>query len=276
MPTSPNIAALPHYSPFRYPGGKTWLIPAIRKWLATRPKNLICEPFAGGASASLMAVLEGYVERAILIEKDEGVASVWKTILSPDAEELVDRILKFSISKKSVTSILNSKPRSQVSIAFQTILKNRCRRGGNLSNSAGLLVRGERDQGLSSRWYPETLAKRICQIHQVRKQIHFVQGDGVSFIKKLKNNPGSVKIFIDPPYPELMNSGVRPLYTHYELDHENLFKLLMDVEDDFLLTYADSKYVKYLAGQSGFQYTKIAMRNLNAQLKQELLITPSK
>ncbi len=28
-----NVASVPQRSPFRYPGGKTWLVPRIRQWL---------------------------------------------------------------------------------------------------------------------------------------------------------------------------------------------------------------------------------------------------
>ena len=34
-PTEPvNVASVPQRSPFRYPGGKTWLVPYVRSWLA--------------------------------------------------------------------------------------------------------------------------------------------------------------------------------------------------------------------------------------------------
>ena len=51
-----NVASVPHRSPFRYPGGKTWLVPRVRQWLASieRPHELI-EPFAGGAIVGLSA-----------------------------------------------------------------------------------------------------------------------------------------------------------------------------------------------------------------------------
>lgn len=29
-----NVASVPQRSPFRYPGGKTWLVPYVRDWLA--------------------------------------------------------------------------------------------------------------------------------------------------------------------------------------------------------------------------------------------------
>ena len=28
-----NVASVPQRSPFRYPGGKTWLVPVVRQWL---------------------------------------------------------------------------------------------------------------------------------------------------------------------------------------------------------------------------------------------------
>ena len=74
-----NVATVPQRSPFRYAGGKTWLIPRIRQWLyhsGGLGKELI-EPFAGGGIVSLTAVIENLVDRATMVEKDEGVAAVW-------------------------------------------------------------------------------------------------------------------------------------------------------------------------------------------------------
>ncbi len=51
-----NVASVPQRSPFRYPGGKTWLIPTVRKWLQQNTKaGLLIEPFAGGGIVSLTA-----------------------------------------------------------------------------------------------------------------------------------------------------------------------------------------------------------------------------
>ncbi|MBN2594284.1 MAG: hypothetical protein JXA81_12320, partial [Sedimentisphaerales bacterium] len=30
-----NVASVPLRSPFRYPGGKTWLVPYVRQWLSS-------------------------------------------------------------------------------------------------------------------------------------------------------------------------------------------------------------------------------------------------
>lgn len=95
-----NVSSVPQLSPFRYPGGKTWLIPTIRAWLLhTKPKRLF-EPFAGGAIVSLTAASENLVDEVVFCELDDGVAAVWKAILSDDCHWLIDRILSFDLNEK--------------------------------------------------------------------------------------------------------------------------------------------------------------------------------
>src|SRR6058998_3882107 len=42
-----NVASVPQRSPFRYPGGKTWLVPYIRSWLGHKRQcpSVLVEPF---------------------------------------------------------------------------------------------------------------------------------------------------------------------------------------------------------------------------------------
>lgn len=95
-----NVAMVPQRSPFRYPGGKTWLVPQLRRWLASRPTKPadFIEPFAGGAIASLTVAFEQLAERATLVELDQQVAAVWHTIISGDAEQLAARIAGFQLT----------------------------------------------------------------------------------------------------------------------------------------------------------------------------------
>src|SRR5687767_2397784 len=95
-----NVSTVPQLSPFRYPGGKTWLIPLLRKWLAVNggPNIHFVEPFAGGAIMSLTAVNENLVRRATLLELDEDVSTVWDTILSDRSSVLSRRIRTFAMN----------------------------------------------------------------------------------------------------------------------------------------------------------------------------------
>ena len=98
FPTSPipsvNVSSVPQRSPLRYPGGKTWLIPHIRHWLDQLPGNTFTtlhEPFAGGATASLTAVMEHSVDRAVIGEIDADIIALWNTVLreSPTIRKMI-------------------------------------------------------------------------------------------------------------------------------------------------------------------------------------------
>src|SRR6266446_4751005 len=148
-----NVSSVPQRSPFRYPGGKTWLVPLVRQWLRSLPRKpaLLVEPFAGGAIVGLTAGFENLATKVLLVELDQDVASVWDTVLSRDASKLASRIRKFQFSKTSVASALATPPRTRLDRAFQTILRNRVQHGGIIAPGASLMKLGENGNGLKSR-----------------------------------------------------------------------------------------------------------------------------
>ena len=104
--TAVNVASVPQRSPLRYPGGKTWLVPEIRKYLAGldfRPEVFV-EPFAGGGIASLTAVMDCYVDRAVLCERDPDISNLWQCMLD-DAEELARRVEGFVATPENVNAM---------------------------------------------------------------------------------------------------------------------------------------------------------------------------
>src|SRR5580658_944046 len=103
-----NVASVPQRSPFRYPGGKTWLVPLFRRWMMSlqNPPAILVEPFAGGGIISLTAAFEQLAARVVMVELDEQIAAVWQTILSDDAEWLAQRILSFELTVDSAKAEL--------------------------------------------------------------------------------------------------------------------------------------------------------------------------
>ena len=217
-----NVAAVSHRSPFRYPGGKTWLVPQIRCWLlsrSTRPARFV-EPFAGGAIASMTVGFEHLAKHVIFAELDGGVAAVWKAVLNGEAEWLATRILRFRVTLKEVESVLNTVPSALRDRAFQTIVRNRMQRGGILASGAGLIKTGENGNGLLSRWYAETLARRIRDINARKDRFTFVAGDGFDLMEEHSSDAEAV-FYLDPPY----TIAARRLYSAWEVDHSRLFSL---------------------------------------------------
>lgn len=267
-----NVATVPQLSPFRYPGGKTWLVPQIRAWLeslAYRPEVFV-EPFAGGGIASLIAVMEDRAERAVMCELDPHVAAVWQTILD-DHEWLIDRILSFSISRAAVCELLSASSSDRREVAFQTIVRNRTQRSGIMAPGASLMKKGENDKGVASRWYPQTLVNRIRRIVQYKHRIEFICGDGMELIMLYKDRDKAA-FFVDPPYTAGGKQAGKRLYAFNDIDHERLFDLMAAVRGEFLVTYSETPEVVSMAEKRGFTMFRVPMMNSHHARMFELLI----
>jgi DNA adenine methylase len=270
-----NVAQIPQRSPFRYPGGKTWLVPRVRQWLGTlnnKPRFFI-EPFVGGGIVSLTVAFENLADQIILVELDKDVAALWQTMLSDDNDWLTERIAEFDMTLESVREELSVQPTDTKRHAFQTLLRNRTNHGGILAPGSGVLKHGENGKGIKSRWYAHTLCKRITNIKHVLDRITFIHGDGIEVIKEYAPQK-SAAFFIDPPYTAGRNgkrAGTR-LYTHNELDHEELFRQAEKIKGELLMTYDNAEEVVQMATRHGFMQKTISMMNTHHATMQELII----
>lgn len=260
-----NVSSVPQRSPFRYAGGKTWLVPVVRQWLRSAGCRVLVEPFCGGAAVSLAAVAERMVPRAVMVEKDDDVAAVWETIMS-GGEGLVERILSFEMTADNVQSALSQEPASVEERAFHTILRNRTNHGGILAKGSGMIKNGENGKGIASRWYPQTLARRIRKIAVDRARFSFIHGD--AFDVPWPGDARGACVFIDPPYTV---AGKR-LYVCNEVDHEELFRRVAALPCRWLMTYDKCDYILSLAAKHGMAWREIPMQTTHLVQKNELLI----
>jgi DNA adenine methylase len=276
IPAAPavvNVASVPQRSPFRYPGGKTWLVPQVRRWLRSLPKRPqeFIEPFVGGGIISLTVAFEELADHVTMVELDREIAAVWQTILGEGGAWLAGRIASFDLTSEAVRAELQGGDCSLWEQAFRTILKNRVHRGGILAPGAGIMKYGENGKGMSSRWYPQTLVRRILAITKMRDRTRFVEGDGVAFVRENAGAENTVWFF-DPPYSAAGKKAGKRLYTHHELDHAELFRLASTLSGDFLMTYDDAAGVRDLARKHGFDTELVAMKNTHHTQMMELLI----
>ena len=271
-----NVASVPHRSPFRYPGGKTWLVPNIRLWLLSLPSlpEHFLEPFAGGAIVALTVATEGLAHHVTIIELDDQVAAVWTAIFCDDggAEWLAHQIVNFELTRESVQCTLSTPPKSTRELAFQTILKNRAYHGGILAPGSAPIKNGENGKGIGSRWYPQTLERRILTLATLRDRVTFIHGDGLEILTQSIDKE-NFAYFIDPPYTAGKKRAGARLYTHHELDHPRLFQIAASFKGPFLMTYDNNPAIASLAEQHGFATLPIAMKNTHHAHLAELLIS---
>jgi len=279
FPESPipavNVAQVPQRSPLRYPGGKTWLVPHIRTWLRRLPASRqLLEPFAGGGIVSLTAVMEGLVKRCMMIELDRDVAAFWRTALH-EGEELIRRVQTFVPTRSNVETLANTPPQNLAEHGFRTLVLNRTRRGGILAPGASLPKKGENGQGISSRWYPETLVKRLDAIGHYADRITFRETDGMQFLEEVACDlREDVAVFVDPPYTAGGKRAGARLYAHSQIDHERLFAILAESGANFLMTYDCAPEIISLIRLHGFSAVRVLMKNTHHTHIPELVITP--
>lgn len=274
--TPTNVSKVSQLSPFRYPGGKTWLVPEIRSWLRsleTAP-DVFIEPYAGGAIAGLTVAAERLSYTVVLSELDSEVAAVWDTVFHGTDEEvdwLCNEIVGFEVTLENVQRILADSPDTNPTQAFRTIIKNRVHRGGIMAPGAGLIRSGEAGRGLRSRWYPDTLAERIKVLRGLRDRVTFIHCDARTTIDQFISNPRAC-FFIDPPYTAGGKNAGSRLYLHSEVNHESLFALMATARGSVMLTYDDTAEVRSLAARNGFRVQTVPMKNTHHAVMRELLI----
>lgn len=275
IPVSPipavNVASVPQRSPLRYPGGKTWLIPHIRHWLKAiepRPKLLV-EPFAGGGIVSLTAVMEGLVDRCLMVELDRDVAAFWHAALR-HGPELCEMVQDFEPTREAVDTVSQRAPDDILEHGFRTLVLNRTRRGGILAPGASLSRYGESGKGVASRWYPETLVRRVTDITDHAHRIEIRHGDGM---KQLEAVPDGAVLFVDPPYTAGGKQAGRRLYASNDIDHAHLFELLADAKADFLMTYDRAPEIEILVRKHRFHAVRVLMTNTHHARIPELVIS---
>jgi DNA adenine methylase len=256
-------------SPFRYPGGKSWLKRIVQQWLTPAVTHLV-EPFAGGANVTITALELNLATRATLIEIDPDVYAVWSVVFNGEVEWLSRKIRYFRVSHASVTRELEQSVTETRDRAWITLLRNRVSHGGIMAPGAGILRRGEDDHGLKSRWYSKTLRDRIKRINAFASKVTFLQGDALKWLEKAASVEAgeSTAYFIDPPYA---TAGKR-LYNYGEIDHSRLFKLASKLHGKVLMTYEDTKEIRCLAETHGFEVREIDMRSRQNRAKVELLV----
>src|SRR3989338_5823441 len=118
-----------HYSPLRYPGGKTFLFSFFDNVIKeNRLSNITyIEPFAGGAGAALALLFLEKVERIVINDLDKAIYSFWKSAIY-DSEKFVKKIFLTPITIKEWKRqklIYNNPKSSRFDLGFATFYLNR-------------------------------------------------------------------------------------------------------------------------------------------------------
>lgn len=242
-----------HYSPLRYPGGKSSLYDFLKRTIQQNQIHygIYVEGFAGGAGAALKLLMLEDVWEIYLNDKDEFIYKFWKAVLN-DTDGLLRLINDINptldewIFRKSV---LNDKVIQQdisdTQIGFTAFFLNRCNRSGILKSGA---IGGNEQLGkwkIDARYNKEDLMERIKRIAFYKDRIHLFNEDVITFLKKIKSmqiDKSELIIYLDPPY---VQQG-KELYRYYykKEDHKKLASYLQKhIQNKWLVSYDDDELI---------------------------------
>lgn len=269
-------------SPFRYPGGKAYLLPEIATAVQSSCPGITyyAEPYAGGAGAAIELLALGAVSKIFLNDADPRIAAAWQSILQ-ESEGFVRMIqdVDLDIGTWRTYNEIVKNPHladSMLQLGFATFFMNRTNRSGIVTGAGP--IGGYEQSGqwrLGARFYRETMEKRVRWLAERQDQIEVTNLDGVEFIRSFKAQKARrTFFFIDPPY---VGAGSR-LYLNRmnEEKHTELAKAIRRKKSvlNWLMTYDDCPLIRSLYSDFSVESSPIRYSLQKKRTENELKISP--
>ena len=240
-------------SPLRYPGGKSKIAAFVKQII--KDNNLLdgvyVEPFAGGAAVALSLLMDEYVSRIVINDKDRSINAFWYSVLN-ETERLCQYIEETPVTmdtwrmQREIQSADNKNTVDLLSLGFSTFFMNRTNRSGIIK--AGV-IGGFNQTGnykIDARYKKEELIGRIRRIAAYADRIELHNEDAADLISRISNiTPQNTIMYLDPPY---YKKG-RGLYMNYynDSDHKTIRDVITNVNTiRWIVSYDNSTFIKSL------------------------------
>ena len=208
-------------SPLRYPGGKNKLSVFIAKICVDNKINgHYVEPYAGGASVALFLLLNGFVERITINDKDRSIYAFWYSVLN-NPDQLCELIDKTDVTinnwhtQREVQKYKNTA--DLLELGFSTLFQNRTNISGIINGGVMGGVEQNGTYKIDCRFNKQEIVKRINTIASKRNNILLFNNDAIDLINLIESefeNKNTI-FYFDPPYFHKASS----LYmNHYKND----------------------------------------------------------
>jgi DNA adenine methylase len=194
------------YSPLRYPGGKNRLSAFLAKiCMDNNIHSHYVEPYAGGSSVALFLLIEGYVNRITINDKDRSIFAFWHSVINHSDElcNLIDDTevtienwhLQKEIQKEKETCDL-------LKLGFSTLFLNRTNRSGIIKGGVIGGLKQEGNYKIDCRFNKLEIKNRIKLIAKFSSSIEIFNDDAIDLIDKIQQQAETLGtiFYFDPPY----------------------------------------------------------------------------
>lgn len=269
-------------SPLRYPGGKALLSAYVSGVIE---ENLLSgctfyEPYAGGASVSLDLLRLGFIDRAVLIERDPLVYAFWHSVFN-ETEALCSAIEACPVTLETWHALQPARavddPRrseySLLQLGLAGLFFNR-------TNFSGILGAGpiggqqqKSEYKINCRFNKAALVRQIRAAALLKPRISIRFGDAVAFLRRnaAKISSGFSFVYIDPPY----YAQGRKLYRHHytDADHAALATYITAQGYPWLVSYDDHPRIRELYSEARVQPIYLDYKVKSTRTARELVIS---
>lgn len=264
------------YSPLRYPGGKNRLAAFVAKICSdNRINGHYVEPYAGGASVALFLLLEGYVDKITINDKDRSIYAFWHSVLNNSRAlcKLIDEtelnIENWRIQKEIQK---NKKTATLLELGFSTLFLNRTNRSGIIN--AGV-IGGQNQEGnykMDCRFNKEDIKAKIKFIAKHRKKIRLYNSDAIKLIDRveLEAIDNNIIFYFDPPYYLKADS----LYLNHYIgsDHLEVAQRIARIQNiQWIVSYDNHEAIRNLYNEFPKKEYTFNHSAYNSRVGQEIL-----
>jgi len=267
-------------SPLRYPGGKSFLVPYVVRFLELNKlkPRIFVEPFAGGASISLALLGLDLVENVALYDSDPLITGFWKVVFR-DGIWLQEMVEREQINLEQWEALRRCTAQSDRENAWKCLFLNRTSFSGILTQKAGPI--GGKAQSsiykIDCRFYRETLKKRLQDLWSVRDRVQEITKTDWGDVVQRNKNAISVDgkddrvFYFDPPFFHKAEILYNKFFKYQ--DHEMLIKTLSTFDAPWLLSYDHCNEVIELFNRYDLKYKEIPVRYTSSaqQVRKEKL-----
>ena len=264
-------------SPLRYPGGKGKMAGVFKRIIEENAllDGTYVEPFVGGGSVALSLLLNDYVSRIVINDKDRSIYAFWHSVPN-DAERLcralADTAVNMDVWRRQKAVQAEKEEADLLELGFSTFFLNRTNRSGIIK---GGVIGGNDQTGnylIDARFNKADLVTRIERIADYADRIELHNDDAVMLINGIKDaDTDHTLYYLDPPYYE-KGPG---LYMNYfkDDDHRNIAATVGSISrGKWVVTYDNHPFISELYSLYRQREFSLSYSTTNGKRGEEIMI----
>ena len=264
-------------SPLRYPGGKGKMADVFKQIVEANAilDGTYVEPFVGGGSVALSLLLNDYVSRIVINDKDRSIYAFWHSVVNQTerlCRMIADTPVDMDMWRRHNAVQATKEEAGLLELGSSTFFLNRTNRSGIIK---GGVIGGNNQTGnylIDARFNKPDLIARIERIADYADRIELHNEDAVALLHGINDTmPDRTLYYLDPPYYE-KGPG---LYMNYfnDDDHREIAAAVASISHGkWVVTYDNHPFIAALYSRYRQKEFSLKYSTTNGKRGKEIMI----